>query len=113
MLNSPILVLECALEKILYHLDSTSVMYWVQYTHHHSTSLYITCKVNKVSVFLSSVSHQAPSPAEAAETCPPCPQSGVPCCLRPGSASRHQSLPTDVTGIIPKNLFSTKEYLYS
>ncbi|XP_075963276.1 sideroflexin-5a isoform X3 [Anarhichas minor] len=39
---------------------------------------------------------KASSPAETAETRPARPQSGVPRRLRPGSASRHQSLPTDV-----------------
>ncbi|XP_078132917.1 sideroflexin-5a isoform X1 [Sander vitreus] len=46
----------------------------------------------------SSTSGQAPSPAETAEACPARPQSSVPRCLRPGSASRHQSLPTDGPG---------------
>ncbi|XP_068436216.1 sideroflexin-5a isoform X2 [Clinocottus analis] len=52
--------------------------------------------VNNAGVVVSPPCHQASSPPETPETRAARPQSGVPRRLRPGSASRHQSLPTDV-----------------
>lgn len=64
--------------------------------------MYINGIVNKV----TSASLQAPSPAAAAGARAARPCSGVPGRLRPGPASRHQSLPTDVPGMSSKTNLS-------